>query len=45
MQVLEHFHKICPTAKTDAVLVCGGLSENTQIEQIGRCLLYTSRCV
>ena len=36
MQVLEHFHKICPTAKTDAVLVCGGLSENTQIEQIGR---------
>ena len=36
MQVLEAFHKICPTLKTDAVLVCGGLSENTQIEQIGR---------
>jgi ATP-dependent RNA helicase RhlE len=36
MQVLDAFHKICPTLKTDAVLVCGGLSENTQIEQIGR---------
>jgi ATP-dependent RNA helicase RhlE len=36
MQVLEQFHKICPTTKQDAVLVCGGLSENTQIEQIGR---------
>ncbi len=36
MQVLEAFHKICPTLKTDAVLVCGGLSENTQIEQIQR---------
>ena len=34
MQVLEQFHKICPTQKSDAVLVCGGLSENTQIEQI-----------
>ncbi len=36
MQVLEQFHKICPTTKADAVLVCGGLSENTQIEQISR---------
>jgi ATP-dependent RNA helicase RhlE len=36
MQVLEAFHKICPTLKTDAVLVCGGLSENTQMEQISR---------
>jgi len=36
MQVLEQFHKICPTQKSDAVLVCGGLSENTQIEQISR---------
>jgi len=36
MQVLEQFHKLCPTLKTDAVLVCGGLSENTQIEQIQR---------
>lgn len=36
MQVLDHFFKICPTSKTDAVLVCGGLSENTQLEQLGR---------
>jgi ATP-dependent RNA helicase RhlE len=36
MQVLDQFHKICPTTKADAVLVCGGLSENTQIEQISR---------
>jgi len=36
MQVLDQFHKICPTTKQDAVLVCGGLSENTQIEQISR---------
>jgi ATP-dependent RNA helicase RhlE len=36
MQVLEVFNKVCPTAKHDAVLVCGGLSENTQIEQIQR---------
>ncbi len=36
MQVLDQFHKICPTSKSDAVLVCGGLSENTQIEQISR---------
>ena len=36
MQVLEHFFKVCPTSKHDAVLVCGGLSENTQLEQLGR---------
>jgi ATP-dependent RNA helicase RhlE len=36
MQVLEHFNKICPSTRADAVLVCGGLSENTQIEQIQR---------
>ncbi len=36
MQVLEAFYKLCPTAKADAVLVCGGLSENTQIEQLSR---------
>ena len=36
MQVLDHFNKICPSTKNDAVLVCGGLSENTQIEQIQR---------
>jgi len=36
MQVLDNFHKICPTTKTDAVLVCGGLSENTQLEQLSR---------
>ena len=36
MQVLEHYFKICPTGKNDAVLVCGGLSENPQIEAIQR---------
>ncbi|MGC9199143.1 MAG: DEAD/DEAH box helicase [Acidobacteriaceae bacterium] len=36
MQVLDHFYKICPSQKSDAVLVCGGLSENTQIDQISR---------
>ncbi len=36
MQVLESYHKICPALKNDAVLVCGGLSENTQLEQISR---------
>ncbi len=36
MQVLDQFFRICPTSKTDAVLVCGGLSENTQIEQLNR---------
>ena len=36
MQVLDQFYRICPSHKSDAVLVCGGLSENTQLEQIGR---------
>ncbi|MDE1154773.1 MAG: DEAD/DEAH box helicase [Acidobacteriaceae bacterium] len=36
MQVLENFHKVCPTTKHDAVLVCGGLSENNQIEELKR---------
>jgi ATP-dependent RNA helicase RhlE len=36
MQVLEQYHRICPTLKNDAVLVCGGLSENTQLEQVSR---------
>ncbi len=36
MQVLENYHKICPVTKNDAVLVCGGLNENPQIEAIGR---------
>jgi ATP-dependent RNA helicase RhlE len=36
MQVLEQYFRICPTQKTDAVLVCGGLSENTQLEQLSR---------
>ena len=36
MQVLENYHKICPVTKNDAVLVCGGLNENPQIEALGR---------
>jgi ATP-dependent RNA helicase RhlE len=36
MQVLEHYFKISPVNKNDAVLVCGGLSENPQIEAIHR---------
>jgi ATP-dependent RNA helicase RhlE len=36
MQVLDQYHRICPALKNDAVLVCGGLSENTQLEQVGR---------
>ena len=36
MQVLENYFKVCPTGKNDAVLVCGGLSENPQIEAIQR---------
>ncbi len=36
MQVLDQFYRICPSHKSDAVLVCGGLSENTQLEQISR---------
>lgn len=36
MQVLEAYHKLVPNSKNDAVLVCGGLSENTQLDQLGR---------
>ena len=36
MQVLEAYGKLVPNAKHDAVLVCGGLSENTQLDQLGR---------
>ncbi len=36
MQVLEHYSKLVPTAKNDAVLVVGGLSENTQLDQLAR---------
>ncbi len=36
MQVLEAYGKISPQAKSDSVLVCGGLSENTQLDQLGR---------
>ncbi len=36
MQVLEAYHKLVPSAKHDSVLVCGGLSENTQLDQLDR---------
>ncbi|MDE3104993.1 MAG: DEAD/DEAH box helicase [Acidobacteriota bacterium] len=36
MQVLEVYHKLVPHAKNDAVLVCGGLSENGQLDQLQR---------
>ena len=36
MQVLEAFHKLVPSLKHDSVLVCGGLSENTQLDNLGR---------
>jgi ATP-dependent RNA helicase RhlE len=36
MQVLDNYFKVCPTGKNDAVLVCGGLSENPQVEAIQR---------
>ena len=36
MQVLEAYGKISPQAKSDSVLVCGGLSENVQLDQLGR---------
>ncbi len=36
MQVLEAYFKLVPGAKNDAVLVCGGLSENTQLDQLAR---------
>ena len=36
MQVLEHYCKLVPSSKHDAVLVVGGLSENTQLDQLSR---------
>jgi ATP-dependent RNA helicase RhlE len=36
MQVLEAYWKLMPGSKHDAVLVCGGLSENTQLDQLDR---------
>ncbi len=36
MQVLDVYWKLMPAAKHDAVLVCGGLSENSQFDQLDR---------
>jgi ATP-dependent RNA helicase RhlE len=36
MQVLEAYWKLMPGAKHDAVLICGGLSENTQFDHLDR---------
>ena len=36
MQVLEAYAKISPAAKNDSVLVCGGLSENVQLDHLER---------
>ncbi|RZU40908.1 DEAD/DEAH box helicase [Edaphobacter modestus] len=36
MQVLDNYAKLMPGAKQDAVLVCGGLSENTQFDHLDR---------
>ncbi len=36
MQVLENYFKLSPQLKNDAVLVCGGLNENPQIEALQR---------
>lgn len=36
MQVLENYYKINPGLKNDAVLVCGGLSENGQLDELKR---------
>ena len=36
MQVLEAYGKLVPSPKNDAVLVCGGLSENAQLDQLAR---------
>jgi ATP-dependent RNA helicase RhlE len=36
MQVLEAYAKLVPGVKNDAVLVCGGLSENNQLDQLDR---------
>ena len=36
MQVLDAYAKLMLGAKNDAVLVCGGLSENNQLDQLSR---------
>ncbi len=36
MQVLDAYAKLVPQAKHDSVLVCGGLSENTQLDHLDR---------
>ena len=36
MQVLEAYAKLVPQAKHDSVLVCGGLSENNQLDMLDR---------
>jgi ATP-dependent RNA helicase RhlE len=36
MQVLENYWKLVPGHRGDAVLVCGGLSENNQLDQLDR---------
>ena len=36
MQVLENYAKLMPGARQDAVLICGGLSENTQFDNLDR---------
>jgi ATP-dependent RNA helicase RhlE len=36
MQVLEAYGKLVPGSRGDAVLVCGGLSENNQLDQLDR---------
>jgi ATP-dependent RNA helicase RhlE len=36
MQVLDAYWKLMPAAKHDAALICGGLSENTQFDNLDR---------
>ena len=36
MQVLDVYTKLVPQGKHDSVLVCGGLSENTQLDNLDR---------
>lgn len=36
MQVLDNYSRIMPGAKSDAVLVCGGLSEGAQLDALRR---------
>jgi ATP-dependent RNA helicase RhlE len=36
MQVLDNYWKLVPGFRGDAVLVCGGLSENNQLDQLDR---------